>query len=40
MTEFGDLTGKTVSVYTSIVAPEDVPQKDSYMLFTDAPARR
>lgn len=34
MTEFGDLTGKTVSVYTSIVAPEDKAHKDSYKLFT------
>ena len=33
MTEYGDLSGKTVSVYTSIVAPEDQPQKDSYKLF-------
>jgi alpha-glucoside transport system substrate-binding protein len=34
LTEFGDLTGKKVKVYTSIVAPEDVSQKDSYKLFT------
>ena len=33
LTSFGDLTGKTVSIYTSIVAPEDVPQKDSYKPF-------
>jgi alpha-glucoside transport system substrate-binding protein len=33
MTEWGDLTGKSVSVYTSIVAPEDVTQKNSYKLF-------
>ena len=35
MTEWGDLTGKTVSVYTSIVAPEDVTQKNSYKLFEE-----
>jgi alpha-glucoside transport system substrate-binding protein len=34
LTSFGDLTGKTVKVYTSIVAPEDQAQKDSYKLFT------
>ncbi len=34
LTGFGDLTGKEVSVYTSIVAPEDKSQKDSYKLFT------
>jgi alpha-glucoside transport system substrate-binding protein len=34
LTKFGDLTGKKVHVYTSIVAPEDKPQKDSYKLFT------
>ncbi len=34
LTEFGDLTDKKVSVYTSIVAPEDKSQKDSYKLFT------
>ena len=33
MTEYGDLSGKTVWVYTSIVAPEDQAQKDSYKLF-------
>ena len=33
LTSFGDLTGKEVSIYTSIVAPEDVTQKDSYKLF-------
>ncbi len=32
---FGDLTGKTVKVYTSVVAPEDKAHKDSYKLFTD-----
>ena len=32
--KYGDLTGKTVKVYTSVVAPEDKPQKDSYKLFT------
>jgi alpha-glucoside transport system substrate-binding protein len=34
LTSFGDLTGKTVSVYTSIVAPESTSQKKSYELFT------
>ena len=34
LTQFGDLTGRTVHVYTGIVAPEDKPQKDSYELFT------
>jgi alpha-glucoside transport system substrate-binding protein len=34
LTQFGDLTGKKVHVYTSIVAPEDQAQKDSYKLFT------
>ena len=34
LTSFGDLTGKKVRVYTSIVAPEDVSQKKSYELFT------
>jgi alpha-glucoside transport system substrate-binding protein len=33
MTQYGDLTGKNVHVYTSIVAPEDQAQKDSYKLF-------
>jgi alpha-glucoside transport system substrate-binding protein len=35
LTEFGDLTGKKVRVYTSIVAPEDQPHKDSYAVFTE-----
>ena len=35
LTGFGDLTGKKVRVYTSIVAPESTSQKDSYKLFTD-----
>ncbi|HET7683525.1 MAG TPA: ABC transporter substrate-binding protein [Marmoricola sp.] len=35
LTQFGDLTGKTVHVYTSIVAPEDKAHKDSYKLFTE-----
>jgi alpha-glucoside transport system substrate-binding protein len=34
LTQWGDLTGKTVKVYTSIVAPEDKAHKDSYKLFT------
>jgi len=33
LTQYGDLSGKTVKVYTSIVAPEDQAQKDSYKLF-------
>jgi alpha-glucoside transport system substrate-binding protein len=33
LTEWGDLSGKTVKVYTSIVAPEDKAHKDSYQLF-------
>lgn len=32
---FGDIKGKSVSVYTSIVAPEDKAHKDSYKAFTD-----
>lgn len=35
LTQFGDLTGKEVHVYTSIVAPEDKAHKDSYELFTE-----
>ncbi len=35
LTQFGDLTGKKVNVYTSIVAPEDKAHKDSYKLFTE-----
>jgi alpha-glucoside transport system substrate-binding protein len=35
LTEFGELSGKTVKLYTSIVAPEDKSQKDSYQLFSD-----
>jgi alpha-glucoside transport system substrate-binding protein len=34
LADYGDLSGREVSVYTSIVAPEDQPQKDSYKLFT------
>jgi alpha-glucoside transport system substrate-binding protein len=34
LADFGDLTGKEVSVYTSILAPEDATQKASYKLFT------
>ena len=33
LADFGDLTGKEVGVYTSIVTPEDTAQKDSYKLF-------
>ena len=32
---FGDLDGKTVTVYTSIVAPEDAPHQASYKPFED-----
>ncbi len=32
-TKFGDLKGKSVSVYTSIVTPEDTPQINSYKPF-------
>ncbi len=35
LTEFGDLTGTEVNVYTSIITPEDVPQKNSYKLFEE-----
>jgi alpha-glucoside transport system substrate-binding protein len=35
LTSFGDLSGREVNVYTSIVAPEDKPHKDSYKLFTE-----
>jgi alpha-glucoside transport system substrate-binding protein len=34
LADYGDLSGREVSVYTSIVAPEDQSQKDSYKLFT------
>ena len=32
---FGDLKGKTVSIYTSIVTPEDTPQINSYKPFEE-----
>ncbi|MDI6909882.1 ABC transporter substrate-binding protein [Nocardioides sp.] len=35
LTQFGDLTGKDVTVYTSIVAPEDKPHIDSWKVFED-----
>jgi alpha-glucoside transport system substrate-binding protein len=35
LTQFGDLTGKEVTVYTSIVAPEDKPHIDSWKVFED-----
>ena len=35
LTEFGDLSGRTVDVYTSILAPEDKAQKGSYVLFEE-----
>ncbi|HEU5039102.1 MAG TPA: ABC transporter substrate-binding protein [Nocardioides sp.] len=34
LADFGDLSGKSISVYTSIVAPEDKPHIDSWKLFT------
>ncbi len=34
-TQYGDLKGKTVSIYTSIVAPEDQQQMDSYKPFEE-----
>lgn len=34
LTQYGDLTGKSVHVYTTIVEPEDQAHKDSYALFT------
>ncbi len=33
--EYGDLEGTEISVYTSIIAPEDQPQIDSYKPFED-----
>jgi alpha-glucoside transport system substrate-binding protein len=33
--QFGDLTGKTISVFTGIVTPEDVPYQDSYKPFEE-----
>ncbi len=35
LVEFGDLSGTEVSVYTSIIAPEDAAQKKSYEVFTE-----
>jgi alpha-glucoside transport system substrate-binding protein len=34
LSDYGDLTGKSVSVYTSILPPEQKAQEDSYKLFT------
>jgi alpha-glucoside transport system substrate-binding protein len=34
LADYGDLTGKTVSIYTSILPPEQQAQEDSYKLFT------
>ncbi len=34
-TAFGDLKGKTVTIYTGIVTPEDTPHKESYKPFED-----
>ena len=33
--DYGDLTGKTITLYTSIVTPEDQPQIDSYKPFEE-----
>jgi alpha-glucoside transport system substrate-binding protein len=33
--QYGDLSGKEISVYTSIVAPEDQPHIDSYVPFEE-----
>jgi alpha-glucoside transport system substrate-binding protein len=33
--KYGDLSGKTVSVYTSIIAPEDTPHIESYKPFEE-----
>jgi len=33
--QYGDLKGKTVSIYTSIITPEDKPHIDSYKPFED-----
>lgn len=33
--QYGDLSGTQVSVYTSIVSPEDQPQIDSYIPFEE-----
>ena len=35
LVQFGDLTGTTVRVFTSIVEPEATAQKDSYKVFTE-----
>ncbi len=35
LTSYGDLTGRTVSVYTSILPPEQKAHEDSYKLFTE-----
>ena len=35
LADYGDLSGREVGVYTSIVAPEDQAQKDSYKPFED-----
>ncbi|WP_342447111.1 hypothetical protein [Ornithinimicrobium sp. CNJ-824] len=33
--QYGDLEGKSVSVYTSIISPEDQPHIDSYIPFEE-----
>jgi alpha-glucoside transport system substrate-binding protein len=35
LTQFGDLSGEEVSIYTSIVAPEDKPYINSFKLFEE-----
>ena len=34
LSDFGDLSGREVSIYTSILPPEQQAQEDSYKLFT------
>ncbi|GAA4657491.1 ABC transporter substrate-binding protein [Kineococcus glutinatus] len=34
-TEFGDIDGKSVSLYTSVVTPEDTPYIEAFQAFTD-----
>lgn len=34
-TQYGDLKGKTVSIYTSVVTPEDTPYIDSFKPFEE-----
>jgi alpha-glucoside transport system substrate-binding protein len=39
-TQYGDLNGTQVSLYTSIVAPEDQPHIDSYKKFEECTGAR